>query len=139
YGDSLTWGFRPDGSGRHAYGDRWPSVLQAGLGEAALVIPEGLNGRTTIFDDYAAGADRNGARILPTILMTHVPVDLIVVMLGSNDRKPWIAGHAQAAKQGMQRLVDIIRRFDYLLNEEPPEILMVAPPVIRETADPDFA
>lgn len=139
YGDSLTWGFSPDGSGRHAYEDRWPSVLQAGLGGAALVISEGLNGRTTIFDDYAAGADRNGARILPTILMTHVPVDLIVLMLGSNDMKPWIAGHAQAAKQGMQRLVDIIRRFDYPLNEEPPEILIVSPPVIRETADPDFA
>ncbi|MBN9066160.1 MAG: arylesterase, partial [Rhizobiales bacterium] len=116
YGDSLTWGFSPDGSGRHAYEDRWPSVLQTGLGDAVLIIPEGLNGRTTIFDDYAAGADRNGARILPTILMTHVPLDLIVLMLGSNDMKPWIAGHAQAAKQGMQRLVDIIRRFDYPLN-----------------------
>jgi lysophospholipase L1-like esterase len=139
YGDSLTWGHKPEGSGRHAYEDRWPSVLQAALGDAALVIPEGLNGRTTIFDDYAAGADRNGARILPTILMSHVPLDLIIIMLGSNDMKPWIAGHAQASKQGMQRLVDIIRGHDYPLDDEPPEILLVAPPALCETADPDFA
>ncbi|MDN5927308.1 MAG: SGNH/GDSL hydrolase family protein [Hyphomicrobiales bacterium] len=139
YGDSLTWGFSPGGSGRHAYGDRWPSVLQAGLGDAALVIPEGLNGRTTIFDDYAAGADRNGARILPTILMTHTPVDLVIIMLGSNDMKPWFAAHAQASKQGMQRLVDIIRGHDYPLDDDPPDILLAAPPVLCETADPDFA
>jgi lysophospholipase L1-like esterase len=139
YGDSLTWGYSPDGSGRHAFEDRWPSVLQAGLGDAALVIPEGLNGRTTIFDDYAAGADRNGARILPTILMTHAPVDLVIIMLGSNDMKPWFAGHAQASKQGMQRLVDIIRSHDYPLDDDPPDILLVAPPVLCETADPDFA
>jgi len=139
YGDSLTWGYSPEGPGRHIYEDRWPSVLEAGIGGAARVIPEGLNGRTTIFDDHAAGADRNGARILPTILMTHAPLDLVVIMLGSNDMKPWIAGRAQAAKQGMQRLVDIVRGHDYPLDEEPPEILLVAPPVLRETADPDFA
>ncbi len=139
YGNSLTWGYSAEGPGRHTHADRWPSVLQAALGDAALVIAEGLNGRTTAFDDHVAGGDRNGARILPTILMTHAPLDLVIVMLGSNDMKPWIAGHAVAAKQGMQRLIDIIRGHDYPLDDEAPEILLVAPPVLRETADPDFA
>jgi lysophospholipase L1-like esterase len=139
YGDSLTWGYNPVGADRHAYEDRWPSLLQSGLGDAARVIAEGLNGRTSIFDDHAAGADRNGARILPTILMTHAPLDLAIVMLGSNDMKPWIAGHAQASKQGMQRLVGVIRGHDYPLDDEPPDILLVAPPALCETADPDFA
>lgn len=138
YGDSLTWGFNADGRVRHAYDDRWPSVLQAGLGTAARVIPEGLNGRTTIFNDHAAGADRNGARILPTILTTHAPIDLAIIMLGSNDMKPWLGGHAIAAKQGMQRLVDIIRGHDYPTDEEAPEILIVAPPALCETANPDY-
>jgi lysophospholipase L1-like esterase len=139
YGDSLTWGSNPDGSGRHPYANRWPNVLQAGLGEAARVVTEGLNGRTTAFNDYVTGADRNGARLLPTILMSHSPIDLAIVMLGSNDRKPWIAGHAIASKQGMRRLVDIIRRHDYPTGGEAPEILIVAPPTLCETADPDFA
>ena len=139
YGDSLTWGYDPRGSGRHVHEDRWPSVLQAALGDAALVVAEGLNGRTTIFNDHAAGADRNGARILPTILMTHAPLDLAIIMLGCNDMKPWLGGHAVAAKQGMQRLVDIVRGHDYPLDEEPPEVLLVAPPALCETGDPDFA
>ncbi|RWD43872.1 MAG: arylesterase, partial [Mesorhizobium sp.] len=70
YGDSLTWGYDAAGLGRHALEDRWPSVLEAALGEGIEVIAEGLNGRTTAFDDYLAGADRNGARTLPTILTT---------------------------------------------------------------------
>ncbi|RVA20726.1 arylesterase, partial [Mesorhizobium sp. M7A.F.Ca.US.001.01.1.1] len=83
YGDSLTWGYNAEG-GRHALEDRWPSVLQAGLGSGVEVIAEGLNGRTTAFDDHLAGADRNGARLLPTVLTTHAPIDLIVIMLGAN-------------------------------------------------------
>jgi lysophospholipase L1-like esterase len=139
YGDSLTWGFDPSGEGRHALGDRWPSVLQAALGAAAHVISEGLNGRTTAFDDHLAGADRNGARILPTILTTHAPLDLVIVMLGTNDMKPWVAGRAVAARRGVERLIDIVRGHDYPLAQEVPDILVVAPPPIAETGDPDFA
>ena len=116
YGDSLTWGYNADGPSRHAYEDRWPSVLQAELGDAARVIPDGLNGRTTAFDDHLAGADRNGARILPTSLTTHAPLDLVIIMLGANDMKPWIHGNPVAAKHGMLRLVDIVRGHDYGLG-----------------------
>ena len=139
YGDSLTWGYDPQGPGRHALQDRWPSVLQGVLGPDVQVIAEGLNGRTTAFDDFAAGADRNGARVLPTLLTTHAPVDLVIVMLGTNDMKPFICGQAIGAKQGMQRLINIVRGHDYPLEAEPPEILVMAPPALIETADPDFA
>ena len=139
YGDSLTWGYSADGPSRHALADRWPSVLEATLGADVTVIAEGLNGRTTAFDDHLAGADRNGARILPTILTTHSPLDLVILFLGANDMKPWIAGRAIAAKQGMQRLVDIVRGHDYPMDEAAPDILIVAPPPLCQTADPDFA
>ena len=98
---------------RHALQDRWPTVLQSALGAGFHVIAEGLNGRTTAFDDHLAGADRNGARILPTVLGTHMPLDLVVIMLGSNDMKPWIHGNALAAAHGMQRLVQIVRGHPY--------------------------
>lgn len=139
YGDSLTWGYNPEGPGRHAYADRWPSVLQERLGDRARVIAEGLNGRTTAYDDWLAGADRNGARILPTLLATHAPLDLVVVLLGTNDMKPFICGKAIGAKQGMQRLVDIIRRHDYPMDQAPPTILLVSPPPLCETENSDFA
>ncbi len=139
YGDSLTWGYNADGPSRHAHADLWPSVLQAALRDRAVVVAEGLNGRTTAFDDHLGGADRNGARALPVSLVSHGPLDLVILMLGTNDMKPFICGRAIGAKQGMRRLIDIVRGTAYPLGAEAPEILIVAPPALRETADPDFA
>ncbi|RJG45326.1 SGNH/GDSL hydrolase family protein [Mesorhizobium sp. DCY119] len=139
FGDSLTWGYNAEGPSRHAYEDRWPSVLQAALGDGVKVIAEGLNGRTTAFDDHLAGEDRNGARVLPTLLGTHAPLDLIIIMLGSNDMKPWIHGNPIAAKQGMARLVRIVQGHPYPLEAEAPEILLVSPPSVSRTEDADFA
>jgi lysophospholipase L1-like esterase len=137
YGDSLTWGYSAEG-GRHRLEDRWPSVLEKHLGGDVQVIAEGLNGRTTAFDDHLAGADRNGARLLPTILTSHAPIDLVIIMLGANDMKPWIHGSPVAAKQGIQRLIDIVRGHDYPFDWQAPEILIVSPPVLSGTDNAEF-
>lgn len=140
YGDSLTWGFDAEGGpGRHDFADRWPSVLEAGLGAGVKVIAEGLNGRTTAFDDHLADCDRNGARVLPTILQSHAPLDLVIIMLGANDMKPSIQGTAIGAMQGMRRLIGIVKRHAYPLDAAAPEIIVVAPPPLCETADQEFA
>jgi lysophospholipase L1-like esterase len=138
YGDSLTWGYDAASLGRHALENRWPSVLQSEIGTDVHVVAEGLNGRTTAFDDWLAGVDRNGARILPTILATHAPIDVIVILLGANDMKPWIHGNPVAAKQGVQRLVDIVRGHDYPFGQPAPKILIVAPPVVSRTENAEF-
>ncbi|SCW76266.1 Lysophospholipase L1 [Rhizobium mongolense subsp. loessense] len=139
YGDSLTWGYDPVSLRRHAYEDRWPSVLQAALGGAAHVIPEGLNGRTTAFDDHLADCDRNGARVLPTILQTHAPLDLVIIMLGTNDMKSVVAGSAFAACQGIGRLVRLIRNHAWPFEFDGPDILIIAPPAICATGNVPFA
>jgi len=139
YGDSLTWGYNPEGPERHAFEDRWPSVLAAALGSEVNVIADGLNGRTTAYDDHLADCDRNGVKTLPTALHTHMPLDLVIIMLGTNDMKPVIAGTAHAARGGMQRLVGLVRRHDYSFDYEAPEILIVSPPPLCETADPFFS
>ena len=139
YGDSLTWGYNAVGPSRHAYEDRWPSVLQAELGDGVRVIPDGLNGRTTAFDDYLSAADRNGARILPTTLVTHAPLDLVAIMLGANDMKPMIHGSPVMAKYGMLRLVEIIRGTETGFGWPAPQILLVSPPAVCATEDADFA
>lgn len=140
YGDSITWGSDPETGGRHAFEDRWTTVLQKALGSEVQVIADGLRGRTTAFDDNMAACDRNGVRILPTVLYTHAPLDLVIFMLGSNDMKPAIAGTAVAAMQGMRRLIEIVR-----LNatrdgtSEPPAVLIIAPPPLCETANTEYA
>ncbi|MGN6551268.1 MAG: SGNH/GDSL hydrolase family protein [Pararhizobium sp.] len=139
YGDSLTWGYDAEGAGRHAFADRWPSVLAEGLGPDVTVVAEGLNGRTTAYDDTLADCDRNGARLLPTILHTHAPIDLVILLLGTNDMKPLVAGDAFSARQGMERLIELTRHHAWPLAMEAPEILIVAPPVLCETANEGFA
>ncbi|WP_048646148.1 SGNH/GDSL hydrolase family protein [Nitratireductor soli] len=137
YGDSLTWGYDPAGPGRHAFEDRWPSVLQRALGDDARVIAEGLNGRTTAYDDHLSGADRNGARLLPTLLTSHAPLDLVIFLLGSNDMKSFVCGSAFGARQGMRRLVDIVLRHDYPVEQRPPALLIVSPPARGPSQDPE--
>ena len=139
YGDSLTWGYDPVNLGRHDYADRWTSVLQKGLGHNVRVIAEGLNGRTTAFEDHLADCDRNGARVLPTVLHTHAPLDLVIIMLGTNDMKPVVAGHAVDAMSGIKRLVSLVRKHDWGFDFEAPEILIVSPPLICETGNEFFA
>ena len=134
YGDSITYGANPImDSPRHAYEDRWPSVLEAGLGGKARVIAEGLGGRTTVHDDWYANADRNGARILPTLLASHGPLDAIIIMLGTNDLKPFRGRTALEASYGVRRLVQVIRGDAGEEFETPPKIVIVAPPHLCRT------
>lgn len=139
YGDSLTWGFNAETLTRHALADRWPSVLQAELGGDYHVTADGLNGRTTAYDDNLAGEDRNGARTFPTVLGTHSPLDLVIVMLGSNDMKPWIHGNPLGAAYGMKRLVQIARGHPYPQGAPAPKLLLVAPPPVSRTNNSEYA
>ena len=132
YGDSLTWGMNVETMRRHAHDDLWPSVLEAGL-DGVRVINAGLNGRTTMFDDYGVPADRNGVRILPTTLATFEPLDLVILMLGTNDLKTFISGSAAGILQGLRRLVEIVQTFPYI-GDARPQVLIVSPPLVKEIA-----
>ncbi|MBA8902708.1 MULTISPECIES: SGNH/GDSL hydrolase family protein [unclassified Phyllobacterium] len=138
YGDSLTWGYIPDGSGRHALEDRWPQVLQAELGNSVNIVADGLNGRTTAFDDHLSGFERNAAKTLTTALGTHFPLDLVIIMLGTNDMKTFICGNALGTKRGMQRLIEIVRTAPYQLGVRAPDILIMSPPALGDTGGPEF-
>ena len=91
YGDSNTWGFDPSSisdpySRRFAPEVRWTGVMARELGAAYRVIEEGLNGRTTVHDDPIM-PHRNGLAYLPACLQSHRPLDLVILMLGTNDLK----------------------------------------------------
>jgi lysophospholipase L1-like esterase len=139
FGDSLTWGYNPQTIERHSYEDRWPSVLAAAVGPQVNVIAEGLNGRTTAYDDHLADCERNGVKLLPSVLESHKPLDLVILLLGTNDMKRGIAGTAIGATKGIDRLIKLIRLHDWGFGFEVPEILIVAPPAVCETANTHFA
>ena len=74
FGDSLTWGFEAGTWLRHPFEMPWPNVLAAGLEGKARVIEEGMNGRTTAYDDPTDAAELSGARALPVMLKSHQPL-----------------------------------------------------------------
>ncbi len=126
FGDSLTWGADPASGGRHPFASRWPTTLAAAL-QDVRVTAEGLGGRTTVFDDPTGPTLRSGARDLPTALGSHQPLDLVILMLGTNDLKPFICGTAQGAHAGMKRLVQIVRTYAWR-DGRASDVMIVAPP-----------
>lgn len=87
FGDSNTWGYQPNTGLRYARDQRWPSLLDSLLGPNFHVIENGLNGRTTRLDE-ADRPDRNGLKLLSSALEMSSPLDIVIVMLGTNDLKP---------------------------------------------------
>lgn len=126
-GDSLTHGARPDREERHARADRWPNVLRAGLDDDVEIIVEALNGRTTVHASPVAPFQRSAAEVLPMLLHSHAPLDLAIILLGTNDILV-AEMSAKAARWGIKRLVETIRHHPCYGGVAAPDILVVAPP-----------
>ena len=109
YGDSNTHGSKPSvrlgESDRLPAGARWPDAMAAELGPDHQVIAEGLGGRTTVHDDPIEGGRRSGIDLLSAILMSHRPLDLMLVMLGTNDLKPCFSVTVSKIARSLERLV----------------------------------
>ncbi|WP_167646380.1 GDSL-type esterase/lipase family protein [Mameliella alba] len=132
YGDSNTHGTAPlPAPGvdlRHSPGDRWPDVMARELGTGFRVIDEGLPGRTTAHDDVVEGGMRNGATVLPAILHSHKPIDLMVLMLGTNDLKIRFSVSAWEIARSVERLA-LMARAEGVVRD----IVLVSPVPVQET------
>ena len=127
FGDSNTWGYDPSVGARLAPETRWTGVMQLELGPAWRVIEEGLNGRTTVFDDPIE-PDRRGADYLPPCLRSHAPLDLLIIALGCNDLKQRFSASAGDIANGAERLIQMARAEPVGPHGAPPAIILVAPP-----------
>lgn len=131
FGDSNTHGFDGATMGRFPRDIRWPGVAARELAGRAHVVEEGLNGRTTIWDDpFTPG--RNGRAYLLPCLNSHAPVTVVVIMLGTNDLKSIHRLAAAQVAQGAGSLVDAARASLAGPDERPPAVLLVAPPPLGE-------
>jgi lysophospholipase L1-like esterase len=139
YGDSNTWGYNPSTKERYGRDERWGGVLRNTLGEEYLVIEEGLNGRTTVWDDPIEGAHKNGRTYLFPCLESHRPIDLVVILLGTNDLKRRFSVNAFNIAQGAKVLVQIVQKSETGPNGGSPKVLLLAPPPTAELAGTDFA
>lgn len=138
FGDSNTYGLVPGTGGRYEWGVRWTSILDERIRRKGYhVIEEGLCGRTTVFDDPLRDG-RRGTELLPVLLETHKPVDLVVLMLGTNDCKIVYDASAQVIGKGIERLLEQIRRSNPAIK-----VLLISPIALGEGVweegfDPEF-
>ncbi len=139
FGDSNTYGLIPKEGGRYPWGTRWTSILNEKLGLGNYrVIEEGLCGRTTMFDDPLREG-RAGIQMLPAVLETNNPIDITVVMLGTNDCKTIYGATADFIGKGISKIINRIR-----INAGESKILLISPihlgaDVWKNEYDPDFS
>ncbi|MDE0741901.1 MAG: SGNH/GDSL hydrolase family protein [Candidatus Poseidoniia archaeon] len=136
FGDSNTWGYSPVDGTRFSPNVRWTGVLQKSLGKDYRIIEEGLNGRTTFIDEDGRPL-RSGSDVLPIILESHRPLDLVVIMLGTNDLKVEFDLTVEDIAQGAKTLCEMVINSEYL-EEYPPEILLISPTLIGDYVIPEF-
>ena len=135
-GDSNTHGYCADpadcadGGARFNENERWTCVLQKLLGEDYLVLEEGLSGRTTVFPD-PLHESMPALDVAYPILMSHEPVDLLIIMLGTNDTKERLSMNAPCISLGMDRLLTKCKQVP-CWGSHAPNILVICPPHIDE-------
>lgn len=143
YGDSNTWGYMPVESGpttRYPADVRWPGVLEERLGSDYEVIVEGLSARTTDIPDttlpHISGAGLDGSAYLSPALASHLPLDLVVIMLGTNDVKAMFDRSPFRISLGIGKLIDIVDQTEGGVGTSysAPEVLVLSPPPLGDLA-----
>lgn len=129
YGDSNTYGYNPTNGVRYPKDIRWTGRLQQLLGSDYVIIEEGCNGRTTVYDDPEEGW-KNGLSYLRPCLNSHKPVDIVILMLGSNDLKETFHASAEEIATGAEELVKVIQEFTLEKQGYMAEVILVSPPEI---------
>ena len=144
FGDSNSWGWVPrddeDPTVRYPAAVRWPDRMAAELtcrGRGVEFVVDAVSGRTTDLDDpdTAAicppldGRAFNGALALPAVIAAHMPLDWVVIMLGTNDVKAAFARDARTVAHALVGLGILAERCTGVVTAyPPPKALLVAPP-----------
>ena len=136
FGDSNTHGYNSSNNGRFTEDERWTCLLSKYLGDNYSIKEEGLSGRTTVFvDPLFEGLD--GLSYISPCLMTHEPVDLLIIMLGTNDTKERFGATASNIAKGLERLTKKAISTTEAWRDKP-NILLIAPLPIEKGYENTF-
>ena len=131
FGDSNTYGSAPAGE-RYGIDIRWPRRMATLLGDDYDIIESALGGRTCLQDDPVEGGYKSGAAYLPPCLLSHNPLDLVIIMLGVNDTKERYALNAFTIAQGAGELIKLVKQYGVDEHGNTPKILLVSPILVGE-------
>ena len=136
FGDSNTHGTIPmehiDDVRRFGADQRWTGIIARELGPDWKVHEEGLPGRTTVHADPIEGEHLSGLAAVPMVIGTHTPVDVLTLMLGTNDLKARFCVRASDIAASVERLIVTVQMSCQGLGRPMPQIVLIAPPPILE-------
>ena len=132
YGDSNTWGHNPNKKGRYPANIRWTGKLQQTLGDDYYVVEEGLGSRTTDLEYSKPG--RNGKTYLLPCIVSHYPLDIVVMMLGTNDLKTEFQRDPPTIASAIRGLIQDIKANAWDENHNTSKIILVSPIVVDDTS-----
>ena len=146
YGDSNTFGWNPVSFdpldtplvfSQHRFdkNKRWTGMMASELGDGYDIIEEGLPGRTTVWSDPVEGEDKNGEKYLLPCLLSHAPIDLVLLMLGTNDLKMRFSATAFDIAMSIGVLIGIIKGSSTNREGKSPEILVISPPPLGKLSE----
>ena len=136
FGDSNTHGTPPiinRGEYQRFGADiRWPQVCLRALGHGWELAEEGLPGRTAKYEDPVMGAHMNGQDGLKIALQSHGPLDVMTLMLGTNDVKARFGATAAEVTAGIAGLVDLALSLEMQARHGGFKLLLICPPPVLE-------
>jgi lysophospholipase L1-like esterase len=134
FGDSNTWGYNPANKSRFPKTIRWTGRLQIQLEPDYQIIEKGVNGRTTFHPDPLEPYPCGKVDLIPC-LKSHSPIDIVVLLLGTNDLKSHINLTATEIAEGNLALATMIQTSDYGVNNAAPNLLLLAPPPLGKLTE----
>lgn len=143
FGDSNTWGYIPVTGCRYDENTRWTAMAQSLLGDQFRIHEAGLSGRTIMSDESnqeANRAFRSGAELINLYLESCRPLDIVIIMLGTNDLKASLDLSINAIRDAAKALCQQVLAFDYA-PYNCPKVMLIAPPpfVASDNLDSEFA
>jgi len=149
FGDSISWGWMPTEKGfptsRYPEAERWPAVLGQALGTGYQISVNAVSGRTTDIDyaegvDALTGADFNGLKALPDAIAAEMPLDLVVIFLGTNDLRADVGRTPAQIAAGAMRVAALAAKSTGVLTTyAPPKVLVVTPPPVGDVSHTPIA
>ena len=134
FGDSITWGYNPLDGSRYSFENRWPGALELEAGGQVRVIEEALPGRT-INSESPFLPGRNGAQVLEMVLDSHSPIDIVIIMLGTNDLWTGFDFTPSYITTACMSLVWKVQKSNSGPNFSAPQVLLISPPPLGKLSD----
>lgn len=150
FGDSNSWGWHPVPEiapiQRYPQDVAWPGVMAKALGDGFEVVNESLSARTAVVSDKSvdaglglSGAGLSGSEYLPAAIASNMPLDLVIIMLGTNDVKPVYNRSAfQVAIDVMSLVAEAQKNTGVATSYPAPKVMVVVPPHLGKIASVDW-